>query len=356
MREPSLLSAAAGSPLPAAFYRVFRERSPVLLALLQVAFGGNGQGGGTITTVTGVSPIALANALAKPIRSLIQYGKCVSSGGAVYCNNGVIKYGALGANLLDPSAANTVLGYYINKADGEEKLSPYNFMFAGYMPVTPGKTYVAYGRGKSDNDLSDYNRVAWYDSTKTWISGANYTQNQIAVVTAPPNAAYARFSCNPSGGTTVTVTQEIVDGYNWMFAEGTAEITPFVPFVGGIVTDGTPETLTISATGETAQTITDIPDLFATLDGSVRDEVDLVSGVLTRRTEAVYENGAVVIRALATPATEQTTPHALRSYAGDTTVSWTAAVEGTEKTVEFAQGETASNKVGTAKVGTAKVA
>ncbi len=45
MREPSPLSAAAGSPLPAAFYRVFRERSPALLALLQVAFGSKRESG-----------------------------------------------------------------------------------------------------------------------------------------------------------------------------------------------------------------------------------------------------------------------------------------------------------------------
>ena len=203
-------------------------------------------------TVSGTSPLSLPSAFAHALQSLIQEGAVEQSTTPtpsapvdIVCNNGAIKYGALGANLLDPSAANTVLGYYINKADGVIKDSSYNFMFAGYMPVEAGKTYVAYGRAKNGNDLSDYNRVAWYDSTKTWISGADYTQNQIAVVTAPNNAAYARFSCNPSGGTTVAVTQAIVDSYNWMFAEGTAEITPFVPFVGGIYTDGTPEVLTI---------------------------------------------------------------------------------------------------------------
>lgn len=41
MRE-DLLSAAAGSPLPAALYRVFGQRSRWLLALLLVAFGGVG--------------------------------------------------------------------------------------------------------------------------------------------------------------------------------------------------------------------------------------------------------------------------------------------------------------------------
>lgn len=228
------------------------------------------EGGDTKATVAGVAPITLSDAISAAIislkqyglvtqppkvyyDSLTQYGLCVQNGTPapdasvdILCNNGPLRYGALGRNLLDPSAANTVLEYYINKADGEVKPSPPNFMFAGYMPVEAGKTYVAYGRAKTGNDLSDYNRVAWYDSSKNWISGADYTQNRIAVVTAPANAAYARFSCNPTGTTTTTVTQALVDSYNWTFCEGNAEVVPFVPFVGGIYTDGTPEVLTVS--------------------------------------------------------------------------------------------------------------
>lgn len=205
-----------------------------------------------IETITGTLPLVLQNAISHAIVSLTRYGKCEQDGIPtpsspvdIVCNNGALRYGAIGSNLLDPSAANVMLGYYINKADGEIKPSPANFIFAKYMPVEPGKTYVAYGRAKLGGDLSDYNRIAWYDSNKTWLMGADYIQNRIAVVTAPANAAYARFSVNPSGSSATIVTQEIVDSYNWMFAEGTTEIVPFVPFVGGIYTDGTPETLTV---------------------------------------------------------------------------------------------------------------
>lgn len=55
------------------------------LIWLHMATGGSS---GTITTVTGVSPLALANAMAKPIKSLIQYGKVVTVDGELYCNNG----------------------------------------------------------------------------------------------------------------------------------------------------------------------------------------------------------------------------------------------------------------------------
>lgn len=258
-------------------------------------------------TASGVAPLLLPRAVSSPLRSLTQFGKTEQASTPtpsapvdIMCNNGALRFGALGINLLDPNPSNVRLEYYINKADGEEKPSPYNFMFEGYMPVEAGKTYVAYGRAKTGNDLSDYNRVAWYDSTKTWISGADYTQNRIAVVTAPANAVYARFSCNPSGGTTQTVTQEYVASFDWMFAEGTAEITPFVPFDGGIYVDGTPEVLSIAcnyASGDLSgygtdgslycfrvsdiQTVSDIQMLLGV--GDYKDEQEIISGLVTHK-------------------------------------------------------------------------
>ena len=41
-----------------------------------------------LTTVSGVSPLALMNAAAKEIQSLIQYGKCTTINDEIYCNNG----------------------------------------------------------------------------------------------------------------------------------------------------------------------------------------------------------------------------------------------------------------------------
>lgn len=57
-------------------------------------------GGGTETTITGVSPLLLAAALKKPLKSLTQYGLCSqadtptpSSPVGIMCNNGEVKYG-----------------------------------------------------------------------------------------------------------------------------------------------------------------------------------------------------------------------------------------------------------------------
>ena len=72
------------------------------------------QSGGQLVTVTGVSPIALANALAHSIKSLTQYGKCVQDGTPtpsapvdIVCNNGALR-------MVDdelPAAYKRVLGF-----------------------------------------------------------------------------------------------------------------------------------------------------------------------------------------------------------------------------------------------------
>lgn len=377
MREPSLLTAAAGSPLPAAFYRVFRERSLALLALLEVAFGGSGQGSGTITTITGVSPLTLANALAKPIRSLTQYGKCTQSGGSIYCNNGEIQPITEGASTQDGTPA---LDNYVPVVGVESGNAELQGIGTDADYIDPANDTIVRAIGKMVFDGTETFGKSTAYGTAWYINGASsaWGANRNKAVLCTHFKAGEASSGSPNGTCFLNSTGhfyfragEFADAAAfkaWVkdqYDAGTPVVVYFVrstpasePWDGtaSFEVTGTPETLTISATGETAQVVSDIPDLFATLDGTARDEVDLVSGVLTRRTELAYENGAVVIKALAAPVTEQTTPHSLHSYAGTTTVSWTAEVSGTEKTVEYAQGETAPNTAGTAKVGTAQAA
>lgn len=383
-----------------------RRRFYPLLLLLSIAFGGGH--GGTITTITGVSPLTLVNALAKPLRSLIQYGKCVQSGGSIYCNNGkmtAVHRSGLpsGYTLLDSVGGSgsqwVITGTYLASTDVVECEfrnstttgygAVYGVFRAGDSSALYGnQTYYGYDVYNNKVDTRIPVDTDWHASRHDFANGTltiddtTVTYTPFEFENSTKNAVLSRYYNNSYGygwkgyvrKFKVTRGNEVicdllpckndqdVAGFYDLAAEKFYAPTGGALLEGNVVDDyelavvGTPETLTISATGETPQTVNDIPDLFATLDGSVRDEVDLVSGVLTRRTEAVYENGVVVIRALATPTTEQTTPHELHSYAGDTTVSWTAAVSGTEKTVEYAQGETAPNAVGTAIVGTAKVA
>lgn len=209
-------------------------------------------GGGTETTVTGTLPLTVANAVSHSILSLTRYGLCTQDGtptpdspADIPCNNGVLTYGPMGSNLFDPFNDRINVGYYIAPADGTETAATTNFLYEYYVPIEAGESYVFYGRRKSDNYISQYNRIHWYDAEKTYISTNSYTAGTVGKGVAPDNAVYARLSCNPRG-TNIPITLEIVQGYDWTFCKGTEEVTPFEPFVGGVNPVGTPEVLTVN--------------------------------------------------------------------------------------------------------------
>jgi hypothetical protein len=179
------------------------------------------------------------------IDSVTLDGKCEQSGTPtptvpvdIVCNNGVIKY-----SLNELNTNDIEIGYYRTSATGALTESPYNFV-TGYMPVKPNQSYVFFGRRKSDDRLSSYNRIHWFNANKEFISTNSYTKDTIGTGVAPANAVFAQCSCNESGATSRETTQAIVDNYNWVFELGTAEV-PYIPYVeGGLYTFGTVETIT----------------------------------------------------------------------------------------------------------------
>lgn len=282
-------------------------------------------GSGTITTVTGVSPLALVNALAKPIRSLTQYGKCVSSGGEIICNNGVLKYSP---QMADVNADTGLIGYYISTS-GVLTYDPNNWLYREFIPVEPGTTYtLSFSEVMYFVTISEYSTAE--DSGFIRRNAGATGGNTSLTITTRSDAHFIRFGTNFDR---TRVTLDRVLSVNWMLNEGGTAL-PYQPYVdGGFYTDGTPEVLTVSADGAETQTVTDIPMLLSA--GDTKDEMDIVSGIVTRRTEAVYENGAVVVKALAEPITEQGAAHSLHSYAGTTVVSAATNVDPVTLEVEY---------------------
>ena len=203
--------------------------------------------GGSEAVVVGpaVSPLSLPDAIADSLTYVKAFGGTEQNGTPtptvpvdIVSNNGIIKFSPNEANY---TADNVVLGYWLRNSDGQPESSPANF-YTNMMPVKPNISYVCFGRNKETNTISGYNRIAWYDADGVWIRNSTYTQNQPGIDVAPSNAAFARFHCNING---TPVTQELVDSYNWVFQQGTAEV-PYVPYVeGGLYTDGTVETIGI---------------------------------------------------------------------------------------------------------------
>ena len=236
---------------------------------------------GFLDTVYGITQLSLPKAKANGLKLVKLFGGCEQSGTPtpttpvdIISNNGAIKYSINEANYI---SSNVTLGYWLRNSDGQPELSAPNF-YTDMMPVKPNTSYVCFGRNKTTNTISNYNRIAWYTSDGTWIRNSTYTQGTVGTDTSPSNAAYARFHCNINSS---TVTQELIDSYNWVFQQGTQEV-PYEPFInieGGIYTDGIVETvadnLSNTATAEMLLQVGDYQDTQEVLSGHITRNVGI---------------------------------------------------------------------------------
>lgn len=139
-----------------------------------------------ITKLTGNSPLSLPNAVAKPIKSLIQYGLCTQDGTPtpdapvdIMCNNGALKWDSVnqrvysdgtpevltvsGPNLLN--AATNITGKYITGSGGISAGS--DAQYTDLIPVTAGETYL--WSLISNRENGGNNRWHGYNSAGNWV-------------------------------------------------------------------------------------------------------------------------------------------------------------------------------------------
>lgn len=336
------------------------------------------------TKVTGTSPLSLPDALAKPIRSLVQYGKCSTSGGDVYCNNG--KLVAIDDEL--PAGYKRVLGFSCNnnamwkitgfKLRGSDTVRVSFSVTAAcnvwgcyqgasdddnydlYASTSSGAKYFRYGNGTylsyfSSADLGQRFDVVYTPTgstgmpqDSTWEPMTFESANDLMLGTTATSSSSAKLKGSLYGDFIVdgrlhlVPCERVSDGVlGYYDLIGETFYGPSTGFTGAVSLGydhshetvlsvvGTPEVITL---GE--QTATAV-DLFATND--VADEQDIISGVVTRRVEVTVTGGVITITPLATPVIEHVTPQPLSTVEGDNTLSWTAEVSGTVKEVEYAQ-------------------
>ncbi len=353
------------------------------LIWLHVISGGGG--GGTVTTVTGTSPLALANALAKSIRSLVQYGKVTTSNGDTYCNNG--KLVAVDDEL--PSGYERQIGfvfaaatYYLIQDFHLRGSDTVRFSFSAdkacnvfgcYTTNSAADNYSLYASTSSGGKYLRYDGTTY----NSYIPSAQIGERIDAVITPtgttgmPTDSVItpAEFEATADlciGTTSTSASSSKLDGNIWgnFEVDGRLTLIPckrlsddalgyydldsdtFYEPVGNAPTslgadtshltvlsiDGTPEVLTV---GEQTATVA---NLFST--GTVHDEQDIISGVITRRTAVSVSGGVITISALATPVTEYVTPQPMRTAEGNNTVSVTSAVAPVQLSATYTRAET----------------
>lgn len=297
---------------------------------------GAGGGGGTETTITGVSPLLLAAALKKPIKSLTQYGLCSqadtptpSAPVPIMCNNGAltmvddelpigykrltgISFGgnvwyetgeALTGNdevtmTLDNTASQgqNVFGSYNGTSSGSK-----NFSLFIYGNGSTTSSYFRYGEQLLRPRYGTGERTITFGKSGTdgFAADASVTPDTFAT---PANAYIGMLPNSTSPSYTGDIKGNIIVGtrLKWIPCERVSDNaigyyeavkgvfiapsgtgTPTALGYDGshyrLAVVGTDEVISISPSGSTASA----PDLFAV--GDYADEVEIISGGVTRK-------------------------------------------------------------------------
>ena len=331
----------------------------------QHAVGGGTSG--TEATVTGESPLTLADALAKPIKNLVQYGKVQTINGELYCNNG--KLVAVDDEL--PSGYKRLLGitfdgnfrYETGEAltgnddvtmtldniasNGKNLFGSYNGAnaknFSLYIYGSTNGSYFRYGDQLKRPKYGTGRRTITFGKSGTtgFSEDADITPDEFSTpantyIGMLPNSTSPAYTGDIIGSITISNRLEWIpcereyDGvigyyetHNGNFLEPVGSGTPVSlgydsSHLNVLTIDGTPEVLTIGT-----QTAT-VVNLFST--GTVHDEQDIIRGTVTRRTSVSVNGGVITISALANPVIEHVTAQSLRTASGDNTIIVTSAV------------------------------
>lgn len=364
-----------------------------------------------IQTITGNAPLILTNAVNNSITSLTQYGLCTQDGTPtpsapvdIMCNNGALRMVhrsglPSGYRLLDSVGSSgsqyVITDLYLASTDVIEceyrnsSTTGYGAIYGIYKTGESSALYgnqTYYGYDESNNKVDTDIRVntEWHSSRHDFVNGTltidntTVTFTPFTFVNSTKNAVLSRYY-NGSYGYNwkgylrkfkVTRNGEVVcDLLPAKNSDGDAGLYDlvtgtFYTATGGTLLEGnevddyelrvvgTPEVLTVSASGAADQTAS-VPTLLSV--GDVKDEAEIISGLVTRRvTACLYDGtqpvgdvymsttggkdaGAIIVYPLATPTTEHITGQNLVTNEGTNIVDVTAEVSPVELKVNFSQ-------------------
>lgn len=132
-------------------------------------------------------------------------------------------------NLFDIADPDISLGHIVNYLTGGLTVAA-GFNVTGYIPVTGGQEYI----------LSVKHTIAWYDSSKVFISGTNTTGTNVHITT-PSTAAYIRCSVAVTNWTSFIFSSAIQGQLYWtgyLIPDGIQKPMKSVPDIQLSCTDG----------------------------------------------------------------------------------------------------------------------
>ena len=231
--------------------------------------------------------VTVDRALQGGLQELNVYGWCVQNGTPtpvnpvdIECNNGIIKYSA---NMANVNAQTALVGYYIS-AQGAVIADSYNWIYRAFIPCKPNTVYtLSMSQSVYFVSISEYSTPenSGFIVRKTGSTGTNTS----LTITTGANTNFLRFGTNLDR---TPVTLEEVLAINWMLNEGSTAI-PYAPYyAGGIYTDGTDETLTVTDENGNTQTAT-MPMLLGV--GDVYDIAKLVEKIKAGKVGIKVLNG-----------------------------------------------------------------
>lgn len=181
----------------------------------------------------------------------------------IVCNNGVLKFGRIGKNLVNPNVVTQ--NSYINYSGGIS--SDNGYVISDYIPVQSRQKITISTADTTAYPFGGAGSKAFYDSDKNYISNSASQNSAISAanpvtLVVPGNAAYFR-----------TTIRKSSISYAQVEYGGTA--TTFEPYKAGIYADGTQEVITDSlGNTATAEMLLNV--------GGYKDEQEVLSGSVTR--------------------------------------------------------------------------
>lgn len=297
---------------------------------------GTAGGGGTETTVTGVSPLLLAAALKKPIKSLTQYGLCTqadtptpSAPVPIMCNNGAVQMvddelpagykRVLGFSMSNnsywaiedfPLYGSDTLRFAFEASDACNVIGAYSGSASGNnysLYVGSSSNYLRYKNG-AYNSAVDFNTRYDVEITptgssgmktdSTWTEQSFTTPANLCIGTTATSASSAKLKGKLYGNIEVVGRAKFVPcervsdnvlGYYDLIGEAFYEQASGYSGAVSLGYDGThyhlavigtPEVLSVTASGAATQTAS-VVDLFSV--GGYADEHNVISGAITRK-------------------------------------------------------------------------